>query len=226
VTKDQQKARPRVLVVDDHRVVAEAIARHLETAAGVEVVGIAHNADAGCKLASLRHPDLVLLDVGMPGRCSFDACREIVAHSGGKTKVLLYAGCPCENYVDRALEAGAAGIACKSTETISELNAVIHSILRGGRYVSPRWQARLEALEAGAELMGAAQLTSREVTVLTRLAVGRTALELAADFEITTSAVYHTIHRSREKLGCTTNEQLMVVAVKEGVVPLAGNSLE
>jgi two-component system invasion response regulator UvrY len=226
VAPERHKARPRLLVVDDHRVTADAIARQLEAAAGVNVVGIAHNADSGCKLAMLRQPDLVLLDVGMPGRCSFNACREMVAQSGGKTKVLLYAGCPRENYVDRAQAAGASGIACKSTETIGELQAVIHSILRGGWYASPRWQSRLEALRAGAEPMGAAQLTSREVTVLARLADGRTVPELAADFQITASAVYHTIHRSREKLGCTTNEHLMAVAVREGVVPLAGSSRE
>ncbi len=226
MAKDRQESRPRVLVVDDHRVTAEAIARQLEAVAAVNVVGVAHNADSGCKLALQRRADLVLLDVGMPGRCSFDACGEIVAQSGGKTKVLLYVGCPRENYLDRALEAGAAGIACKSTETADELAAVIHSIFRGGKYISPRWQIRLEALESGAELSGAAQLTSREVTVLSRVAEGRTALELAADFGITASAVYHTIHRSREKLGCATNEQLMVVAVREGVVPLAESSLE
>lgn len=226
MAKDRQIARPRVLVVDDHRVTAEAIARQLELVAGVEVVGVAHNADSGCKLAALRHPDLVLLDVGMPGRCSFDACRELVAQSGGQTKVLLYADSTRQNYLDRARAVGASGIACKSTETIGELQAVIHSMLRGGQYVSPPWQSRAEALDAGAEPLGAAQLTVREVTVLSRLAEGRTALELAGEFQITTSAVYHTIHRSREKLGCTTNEHLMVVAVREGVVPLMGSSLQ
>jgi two-component system invasion response regulator UvrY len=224
VAKDRQKARPRLLVVDDQRIIAGALARELEAVAGVEVVGVAHNADSGCKMALLREADLVLLDLGMPGRCSFDACREIVAQSGGKTKVLLYAGCPRENYADRARATGASGIACKSTETVGELQAAIHSILRGGQYVSPWWQSRFDALEGGAEPTGAAQLTSREVTVLLRLGEGRTVLELATDFGITASAVYHTIHRSREKLGCTTNEQLMVVAVREGVVPLVGSS--
>ncbi len=226
MAKDRQQARPRLVVVDDHRVVAEAIALHLEATAGVDVVAVAHNADSGCKLALLREADLALMDVGMPGRCSFDACREIVARSGGKTKVLLYAGCPRENYADRALEAGAGGIACKTTETMAELVAAIQSILQGGRYVSPRWQSRLKSLESGAGLFGAAQLTSREVTVLSQVAEGRTASELAVEFGITASAVYHTIHRSREKLGCLTNEQLMVVAVREGVVPLVGSSLE
>lgn len=225
VAGDRTKTRPRLLVVDDDRALAEAVARQLEQSARLEVVGIAHNADSGCKLALLREPHLVLLDVCMPGRCSFDACREIVDRSAGQTRVLLYAEQRCESYVDRALDAGAAGLASKRDETLDELVAVIESILGGGRYISPRWQARLEALEVGAEPLGAAQLTSREVKVLLRLAEGQTVVDLARDFEITASAVYHTIHRTREKLACETNEHLMVVAVREGIVPVGAASL-
>jgi DNA-binding NarL/FixJ family response regulator len=119
-----KKAKPlRVLIVDDHRLFAEALEAILATDERIEVVGQAGDGSEAVELARRLGPDLVLMDVSMPVLDGFEATREIRAASGD-TQVLMLTGSNSRADVDRSREAGAAGCVTKD-RIASELVAAI-----------------------------------------------------------------------------------------------------
>jgi DNA-binding NarL/FixJ family response regulator len=119
-----KKAKPlRVLIVDDHRLFAEALEAILATDERIEVVGQAGDGSEAVELARRLGPDLVLMDVSMPVLDGFEATREIRAASGD-TQVLMLTGSNSRADVDRSREAGAAGYVTKD-RIASELVAAI-----------------------------------------------------------------------------------------------------
>lgn len=209
-------AKIRVLIVDDHAVVRTGLRLLLEREKDLEVVGEAGSADEGVRAARLEKPDVVLLDVVMPGRSGIDVCDEVVQASKGRVLVLSMQDDP--TYVRAAFAAGASGYMLKEAAD-AELVQAVREVAAGGRYVHPTLGARLAQAEVEAARRAANDpLSEREREVLRLLALGHTNQEIArALFISVRTAETHRAH-IMQKLGLGTRAELVRYALANGLL--------
>ncbi|HEU0335126.1 MAG TPA: response regulator transcription factor, partial [Gaiellaceae bacterium] len=138
----------RVVIVDDHALVRSGLRLLLDKEEGIDVVAEAGTADEGVRAARLEKPDVILLDVVMPGRSGISAAEEIIeASKGGRVLVLSMQDDP--TYVREAFAAGATGYMLKEAAD-AELVQAVRQVAAGGRYVHPTLGARLAQAEVEA----------------------------------------------------------------------------
>jgi two-component system response regulator NreC len=207
----------RVLVVDDHAVVRSGLRLVLEREEGIEVVAEAGTADEGIRAARLEKPDVVLLDVVMPGRSGLEAAEEIISASKG-ARVLVLSMQDDPTYVREAFAAGASGYMLKEAADI-ELVQAVREVAGGGRYVHPTLGARLAQAEVEAARRAADDpLSEREREVLRLLALGHTNQEIAKQLYISVrTAETHRAH-IMQKLGLGTRAELVRYALANGML--------
>ena len=205
----------RVLIVDDHAVVRSGLRLVLEREDDLEVVGEAGNADEGVRVARLEKPDVVLLDVVMPGRSGIEAAADVIEASGG-AKVLVLSMQDDPSYVREAFAAGASGYLLKEAADVEVVQA-IREVASGNRYVHPALGARLAQAEVDAAKKSADDpLSDREREVLRLLALGHTNQEIAKELFISVrTAETHRAHIMR-KLGLSTRADLVRYALANG----------
>ena len=205
----------RVLIVDDHAVVRSGLRLVLEREDDIEVVGEAGNADDGVRVARLEKPDVVLLDVVMPGRSGIEAAAEVIEASGG-AKLLVLSMQDDPSYVREAFAVGASGYLLKEAADV-ELVQAIRDVAAGNRYVHPALGARLAQAEVDAAKRSADDpLSEREREVLRLLALGHTNQEIAKELFISVrTAETHRAHIMR-KLGLGTRADLVRYALANG----------
>lgn len=206
----------KVLIVDDHAVVRTGLRLLLEREDDLEVVAEAGSADEGVRAARLEKPDVVLLDVVMPGRSGIDACAEVVQASKGSVLVLSMQDDP--TYVRAAFAAGASGYMLKEAAD-TELVQAVREVASGGRYVHPTLGARLAQAEVEAARRAANDpLSEREREVLRLLALGHTNQEIAKSLFISVrTAETHRAH-IMQKLGLGTRAELVRYALANGLL--------
>jgi len=125
----------RVLLADDHTLVRAGLRGLLQSITGVEVVGEAEDGHDALRLVNELHPDVVLLDIGMPGLNGLDAATQLV-RADNRIRVLILSMHSAEEYVLRALRAGCAGYLLKRS-AVSELEVAVRAVARGEIYLSP-----------------------------------------------------------------------------------------
>ncbi len=207
----------RVVVVDDHAVVRSGIRLLLEGHEDIEVVGEGGTADEAVRAARLEQPDVVLLDVVMPGETGIEATPKILAAVPG-ARVLLLSMQDDPNYVRQAFAAGAHGYVLKEAADVEVVQAV-REVAGGGRYVHPALGARLVTadVEAAAE-RAADPLSEREHEVLRLLALGHTNQEIAKQLYISVrTAETHRAHIMR-KLDLASRAELVRYAIAHGLL--------
>lgn len=208
----------RVLIVDDHHQIAMSVLRDLHRATDLEPIGSCRNARAAEAMAISERPDVVLMDVVMPGKDPFESCRRIIDKTGGEVRVLFWTGYQREDFIHRCRSAGGSGIVSKGCETFEELVAVIQRVATGDEYWSPDWEYRLRQLEEGLELSPIEQLTPREIAIIHQLAADRKPVDIAVDLNLSPSTVYASITEAKEKLGCDGLPALVYRTTVECVV--------
>ena len=207
----------RVVIVDDHAVVRSGLRLLLDKEEGIEVVAEAGTADEGVRAARLEKPDVVLLDVVMPGRSGISATEEIItASKGGRVLVLSMQDDP--TYVREAFAAGATGYMLKEAAD-AELVQAVRQVAAGGRYVHPTLGARLAQAEVEAARRAADDpLSDREREVLRLLALGHTNQEIAKQLFISVrTAETHRAH-IMQKLSLSTRAELVRYALANGLL--------
>jgi DNA-binding NarL/FixJ family response regulator len=207
----------RVLVADDHTIVRSGIRHVLEGEPGFEVVGEASNGLEALSLAATLHPDIVVLDISMPGESGLQVAAQL-STSPSPPRVLILSMHDNPEYVLESVRAGAHGYLLKDTAA-TELRTAIRAVCRGESYFSPPVVTRLSAAVRGKqERPGLQQLTGREREVLEGIARGRTNKEIAAELGIS----YRTVETHREslmkKLQIRTVAELTRLAVGAGIV--------
>jgi two-component system, NarL family, response regulator NreC len=207
----------RVLIVDDHAVVRAGLKLLLDAEEDIEAVGEAGNArDAVFRMRSLK-PDVVLMDVVMPGESGLEATAKIL-HESPETKVLVLSMQDDPRYVREAFAVGASGYVLKEAAD-AELVAAIREVANGGRYVHPALGARL--VTADAEERRRAEedpLSDREREVLRLLALGHTNQEIAQMLYISVrTAETHRAH-IMQKLRLQTRAELVRYALSQGLL--------
>jgi two-component system response regulator NreC len=207
----------RALVVDDHAVVRAGIRLLLEREQDIEVVGEAGNAqDAVFDVRALK-PDVVLLDVVMPGQSGIEVLPSLLKESP-ETKVLVLSMQDDPSYVREAFAAGASGYVLKEAAD-EEVVAAVREIADGGSYVHPALGARMVTAEAQARAAADADpLSDREREVLRLLALGHTNQEIAKMLYISVrTAETHRAH-IMQKLGLSTRAELVRYALSHGLL--------
>jgi len=206
----------RVVLVDDHAVVRSGLRLVLEREDDIEVVGEAGSADEGVRVARLEKPDVVLLDVVMPGgRSGIEATEDVIEASGGG-KVLVLSMQDDPSYVREAFGSGASGYLLKEAADVEVVQA-IREVAAGNRYVHPALGARLAQAEVDAARKAADDpLSEREREVLRLLALGHTNQEIAKTLFISVrTAETHRAH-IMQKLGLGTRAELVRYALANG----------
>jgi two-component system response regulator NreC len=207
----------RILIVDDHQLVRSGIRRLLEAVEDFEVEDEAGTAYDAVRLARLHKPDVILLDVVMPGGNGIDAIPEILEASP-KTNVLALSMQDDPSYVRHAFAAGAKGYVLKEAAD-DELLAAVREVANGGNYVDHQLGSRLAAYDASAMAAKEADpLSEREREVLRLLALGYTNQEISKQLYISVRTAE--THRARimQKLRLTTRAELVHVAIERGLL--------
>jgi DNA-binding NarL/FixJ family response regulator len=200
----------RIAIAEDHTLVREALKSLLEGSGRCEVVGEASTADEAVELVAQRQPDVLLLDIAMPGKDCLEAIADI-ARLQGPTRVLVVSMHADDSYAVRAVRAGAAGYVNK-TARVHELLAAIDAIVAGQRVVP-------EGADAAKPASHPAQVLSpREFQVLGHLASGLTNREIAKMLEISVKTV--DTHRGHvlKKLKLRNNSDLTRFAMQHGLL--------
>lgn len=207
----------RVLVVDDHAVVRSGLRRVLDAEPDIETVGEAESAERAVFEAIELRPDVVLMDVVMPGKSGIEIIPAL-AQSVPDAKVLVLSMQDNPRYVREAFEAGANGYVLKEAAD-TEVVGAVRAVAGGDRYVHPTLGARL--VQADVELRRRADedpLSEREHEVLRLLALGHTNQEIASLLYISVrTAETHRAHIMR-KLGLSTRAELVRYALAEGML--------
>jgi two-component system, NarL family, response regulator NreC len=205
----------RIVVVDDHAVVRAGLRLLLDAEDDMEVVGDAGNARDAIFEVRAAKPDVVLLDVVMPGESGIEALPQVL-HEAPEAKVLMLSMQDDPNYVREAFAAGARGYVLKEAVD-AEVVAAIRDVAAGNHYVHPALGARMVAADAAAQAAAAADpLSDREREVLKMLALGHTNQEIAQQLYISVrTAETHRAHIMR-KLQLSTRAELVRYAIEHG----------
>ncbi|GEK22319.1 response regulator [Cellulomonas xylanilytica] len=212
----------RVLVADDHGAIRAGLRLMLDGADGITVVGEAADGAAAVTNARALRPDVVLMDIRMPGTDGIEATRAIVAE--GLADVLALTTFDLDDYVRGVLAAGAVGFLLK-TVGAAELVEAVRRVAAGDGVLAPEVTRRLLAdLVAAAQppaatpAPGVDDLTARERDVLACLGAGMSNAEIGRALDITEATTKTHVTRVLAKLDCTSRLQAALVAVEAGVV--------
>jgi len=212
----------RCVIVDDHEMLRYGVRRLLEDAPDFTVVGEAGDAAEALKLVLEHRPDLVLLDISMPGMSSFEAGRLIEEHCTG-TRIVFLTMHEDREYVQQALRSGASGYLLKDTPAPLLLRA-LREIHRGERSLSPRIQTKLkdDAIQPnqGRVPLRRSNLTLREREVMKLLAEGLTVKQAAATLGVSVKTVDAHKFNLMRKLDIHNKAQLVTVAIQKKILPL------
>ncbi len=205
----------RVLVADDHPVVRQGL-KSLLTREGFSVVAEAADGREALRQVEALHPEVALLDLGMPGLNGLDAAREIMQSSTG-TKVVILTQHNEEPYILEALRAGVHGYVLKS-QSVSDVVQAIRDVTRGKLYVSPAISEVVVSAYRGQSRLPADLLTTREREVLQLVAEGKSTKQIAEILGIAQKTAES--HRSHlmVKLGIHQVAGLVRYAVRRGLV--------
>jgi len=233
---DGASAPIRVLVVDDQELVRSGFCVILDTADGIEVAGEAANGEAAVAAVASTRPDVVLMDIRMPGMDGLAATRLITGDGSGsgaggagdggsphRPKVVMLTTFDLDDYVYEALRAGASGFLLKDSPR-HDLIAAIRAAAAGDALLAPSVTRRLiEAFarrppEAAPSPSRLASMTARERDVLLLLARGRSNAEIATTLFVSEATVKTHVGNLLAKLGLRDRVQAVILAYETGLV--------
>lgn len=203
--------RPRIIIVDDHGLFAEGVRRILDPVFGhVEVV---QRAPGVLSALEAHRPDIVLLDISMPGTNGIETARQILERSP-QTKIIFLTMHTEAVYVRQAMSTGALGYVVKSS-LVSELMEAIRAVSAGRKFVSPSVESFRMAEAEREKTAGEELLTPKQLDVLKLLSEGRSGKEIAVVLGISVKTVEFHKTRIRERLGLRTTAELTRFALQK-----------
>ena len=214
----------RVVLADDQQLVRAGFRVLLDSEEGIEVVGEAGDGESALALVRAERPDVVLMDIRMPGLDGLGATKAITADPDlVDVRVLILTTFELDEYVFEALRAGAAGFLVKHTEP-AELVRAVQVVAGGEALLSPSVTRRLIAEFTARPSRGEtnptalAELTDREREVVVLVAQGLSNEEIAADWVVSPATVRTHVSRAMMKLRARDRAQLVVMAYQSGLV--------
>jgi two-component system response regulator NreC len=219
-------AKIKCLLVDDHTLLRQGVRRLLEGEPDFEVVGESPDAGDAVEKARELRPDVVLMDIGMPGLSSFEAVRQI-RKNRPETRLLFLTMHDDEDYLVQGLEAGAAGYVLKDTPA-PQLFTAVRDIHKGGKYLSPQVLGKLvEDFRTRAHVAKMrprfSTLTPREREILKLLAEANSVKEIAVLLGLSVKTVEAHKFNLMRKLDIHNKTQLVTYAVQKKIIKIPVN---
>ncbi len=205
----------KVLLVDDHAIVREGYRRLLEDERNIRVVGDAANAAQACERALALGPDVVVMDIALPGASGIEAMRRMLKDKP-LLRVLIFSMYDDAIFASRALQAGALGYLSKGSAP-EVLVQAIYAVSRGERYVSADVATNMAQSAAQPVLSELQALTPREFEILRLLVQGETVRRIGERLGLSEKTVANHQSAIREKLGARNSAQLARFAAKFGL---------
>lgn len=220
----QKHARPtRILLVDDHTLVRQSLSEVLNRVPEFEIVGSVQDAQQAVTLAPQVSPDVILMDIDMPGMICFDAAKRIRAMLP-EVRLLFLSAFVHDRYIEQALQVGASGYLSKH-EPQEQLIIAIQSAMNNASYFSPQVWERLVVDQNGVRINSesasrTSTLTLREIEVLRYLANGLSRKEIAAVMHLSLKTVEVHATNMMNKLDIHNRVELTHFALREGFINL------
>jgi two-component system, NarL family, invasion response regulator UvrY len=207
----------RVLLVDDHAVVRMGFRLLLQSQADMSVIAEAESGEVACQRFLELNPDVVVMDLAMPGMGGLEALRRILAHHP-QAKVLTLSAHDDPMHARRALREGALGFLSKRSAPEALLEAVT-TVATGQRYIDKSLAQKL-ALEdiEGVAKSTVERLSEREFEVFIRLARGASVQRIAEDLSLSPSTVGTHLYNVKQKLRVTNQSELTLIAIRENLI--------
>ncbi len=202
----------RILIVDDHPVVRAGLASMLGTRAKLNLVGSAPSAEDALRLIEEQTPDVVLLDLRMPGMSGVEMLRALKL-AGKTVRVIILTNYETDEDIYRAVQAGAQGYLLKDT-SLNEMVEAICAVHAGRRYIPRHIASRL------AERMVRTDLTVRELEILKLLARGPTNKQIGHMLGISDNTVRNHVLRIMEKLNACDRTEAATTAIQRGLITI------
>ncbi|MCK9469505.1 MAG: response regulator [Porticoccaceae bacterium] len=208
----------KVLVVDDHQLIRLGLCGLLREVPTVGEIDEAASGEEALEKVRANAPDIVLMDIRMPGMGGLEAIRRIV-HGHAAVKVIVVTAFNNDVYPAKLLKAGAAGYITKNVDGV-EIAQAIKTVMAGSLYVSPSiaQQMVVSGLRPGQEASPLAQLSQRELQIAQMITNGYRVAEIAGILSISPKTISTHKYRIYEKLAVTNDVELTLAAVKYGLV--------
>jgi DNA-binding NarL/FixJ family response regulator len=208
--------RMRVLIVDDHPVTRDGLRAALSTSDEIEIVGEATSGEEAVSAVRELHPDVVFMDVRMPGMTGIEAATDI-HESHPETRVILFTVEESRAAVTDAMRAGVSGYLLKDVSAGELVNAARLAV-QGKAVIHPTLtQALIEEVQY-VERAPDAPLSRRELEILQKISFGATTKQVAHDLGISPHTVKTHLERIYEKLGANDRAQAVAIAMRKGLV--------
>jgi len=205
----------KILVVDDHELVRMGLVRMLSDVEGFYLVGEASSGEEAIQMTRALSPDVVLMDVKMPGMGGLEATKKLL-QSHDNVKIIAVTALDDDLFPARLLQAGAMGYVTKGAD-LNEMIKAIHTVRGGNLYMtdSIAQQLALKNLGIGsAEISPFELLSERELQTALQICTGKKALEIANTFCVSPKTVNSYRYRIFDKLGINSDVELTLLAVK------------
>ena len=208
----------RVMLVDDHPIMRRGLRDVLEDSGAFEVVAQAVDGVEAVATAEETRPDVIVMDVMMPGKDGVEACRDILELMPD-TRVLIITASTEEDAVIEAIAAGALGFVQKYSAS-DELVDAVRAVAAGRLMIPDDSVKRVFKLiqDGGTTAIAPDILTEREREILTQFALGKSYTQIATDRGVGMTTVRNTIYRIQDKLGVRSKQEIVVWAVRNGLL--------
>jgi two-component system invasion response regulator UvrY len=207
----------RVLLVDDHAVVRTGFRLLLQSTGEVAVVGEAESGEAACTLYAELEPDVVVMDIAMPGMGGLEALKRMRARHP-QVRVLTLSAHDDPMHARRCLSEGALGFLSKRSAPEALVQAVT-TVASGRRYLDAALAQKLALAEfEGASTSPVERLSEREFEVFVRLAGGASVQRIAQDLKLSASTVGTHLYNIKQKLGVQNQSELTLIAIRHKLI--------
>lgn len=207
----------RVLLIDDHPIVRDGVSAVLHVESDIRVIGAAESLDRAIAHIRDEMPDVVLLDLRLPGEEGVTGVRRLIA-TFPDLRVIVFTAYDVDEYVFGAMQAGAKGYLLKGSPAPEVVRAIRH-VYAGGTYLSPTIGAKL-ASHVVRPRRQTSLLTPRELAVLRLVAAGQSNRQIAESLGITERTVKFHVTAIFNKLGADNRAQAVALAGRRGLLPL------
>ena len=216
IHNDRMNANPiSVLLVDDHLVVRSGCRRLLERRGRIKVVAETETGEEACELYRTHTPDVVIMDLSLPGMGGMEAARRILAHEP-KARILLFTIHNNALLAERAMQGGAMGYITKASSADVIVSAV-EKVARGEKVLGPEVAHALALKRIGQEDSPLACLAAREFELFELITWGHSGAEIAQTLHLSPKTVSNYLHRIKQKLDISTTAEMVHLAIRHGI---------